>query len=123
MASRCLIGQHRSLHRIADPLVGNYLERSPTQVEAWSTRLDENTPTAEPYGMPILVAQGQEDELVRPATTAEYVEQLCRAGQPVEFRRDPTASHLTVAMRALPDVQRFFGRALADEAPTDTCSR
>lgn len=123
MASRCLIGEHRALHHIADPLVGKYLERSPTEVAAWSTPLDENTPTAAPYDMAVLVAQGQKDELVRPATTAEYVEQLCRAGQAVQFRRDPTASHLTVAMRALPDVQRFFERALEGTAQIDTCSR
>lgn len=121
MASRCLIGQHRALHHIADPLVGKYLERSPTEVDAWSTRLDENTPTARPYGMPVLVAQGEKDGLVRPATTADYVAQLCRSGQPVEFRRDPTASHLTVAVRALPDVQRFFAQALDGERPPDTC--
>jgi alpha-beta hydrolase superfamily lysophospholipase len=123
MASRCLIGEHRALHHIADPLVGKYLERSPTEVDAWSTRLDENTPTAAAYAMPVMVAQGEKDGLVRPATTADYVEQLCRSGQPVEFRRDPTASHLTVAVRALPDVQRFFARALDGERPVDTCPR
>lgn len=123
MASRCLIGEHRALHRIADPLVGKYLERSPTEVAAWSTRLDENTPTPAAYDMPVLIAQGAKDGLVRPATTAGYVEQLCRSGQAVEFRRDPAASHLTVAVRALPDVQRFFERALQGERPSDTCPR
>lgn len=121
MATRCLIGQHVQLHRIADPLGGHYLRRAPTEVPSWAGPLRENTPTAAPYDMAVFVAQGDKDTLVRPATTAGYVEQLCRSGQAVQFRRDPTASHLTVAERALPDVRRFAAAVLDGRRPPDTC--
>jgi hypothetical protein len=71
--------------------------------------------------MAVFVAQGERDTLVRPATTARYVDRLCRSGQPVQFRRDPTASHLTVAERALPDVRRFAAAVLDGRRPPDTC--
>lgn len=123
MAATCLIGEHRQLHRIADPLVGRYLAHSPTDVPSWSSLLDENTPTTEPYDMAVFVAQGGRDDLVRPATTADYVTQLCAHGQPVEFHRLPDASHLTVAMRSVPDVRRFFADALTGVPARDTCAR
>jgi pimeloyl-ACP methyl ester carboxylesterase len=122
MADRCLIGQHRALHRIADPLVGRYLRASPAEVEPWSTLLDQNTPTDEPYDLPVFVAQGGEDDLVKPATTADYVARLCAAGQPVQFHRVAGASHLTIAVRSLPEVREFFATALDGRAPADTCS-
>jgi pimeloyl-ACP methyl ester carboxylesterase len=122
MASLCLIGQHRALHRIADPLVGRYLSASPAEVEPWSTLLEQNTPTDEPYGLPVFVAQGGKDDLVKPATTAEYVARLCAAGQPVQFHRVPGASHLTIAMRSLPEVRAFFAAALDGRTPAETCS-
>ena len=121
MADLCLIGDHRALHRIADPLVGRYLAHSPTDEAPWSTLLEQNTPTALPYDMPVFVAQGGKDHLVRPATTADYVKELCAAGQPVQFHRVPGASHLTIATDSLPDVQQFFSDALDDRRTNDTC--
>jgi pimeloyl-ACP methyl ester carboxylesterase len=121
MAERCLIGQHRALHQIADPLVGRYLRASPAQVEPWSTLLEQNTPTAEPYDLPVFVAQGGADDLVKPATTADYVERLCDAGQPVQFHRVAEASHLTIALRSLPEVREFFAAALDGRRTADTC--
>jgi pimeloyl-ACP methyl ester carboxylesterase len=122
MAERCLIGEHRSLHRIADPLVGRYLRESPADVEPWSELLERNTPTDEPYDLPVFVAQGGDDDLVRPATTASYVARLCAAGQPVQFHRVAGASHLTIALRSMPQVRRFFAAALDGRSPPDTCS-
>jgi acetyl esterase/lipase len=121
MAQRCLIGQHRALHQIADPLVGRYLRASPAQVEPWSALLEQNTPTAEPYDLPVFVAQGGKDDLVKPATTADYVERLCAAGQPVQFHRVTDASHLTIALRSLPQVRAFFAAALDGRRTPDTC--
>jgi alpha-beta hydrolase superfamily lysophospholipase len=121
MASMCLIGQHDALHRIADPLVGRYLARNPATVPSWTSVLDENTPTAQRYGAPVFVAQGQADHLVRPATTARYVADLCAAGQRVWFHRLAGVGHLMVAERSLPQVREFFADALRDGVSRNTC--
>lgn len=122
MAERCLIGQHRSLHLIADPLVGRYVATSPTEVPSWSTLLDRNTPAAQRYDVPMLVAQGGEDHLVRPATTTGFVRQLCRAGQPVDYHWVPRASHLTIAVDSMGEVRDLFRRAVRGEPTPDTCA-
>jgi len=121
MAGMCLFGQHRALHAMAKPLVGHYLAHDPAEVPAWSTLLAQNTPGAAPIGIPILVAQGLDDTLVRPATTAAYVAHLCATGEHVDYRTYTHQVHATIAVAALGAVQSFFGDVLAAKPTISTC--
>jgi pimeloyl-ACP methyl ester carboxylesterase len=123
MANLCLFGQNRALHTIARPLVGHYLSGDPSTTPPWSEWLAENTPGATRIGVPILVAQGLSDTLVRPATTTEYVDRICAAGERVWYRQYGGINHALVAIRAVPLVRQWFRAALADRGePMTTCS-
>jgi len=87
MADKCLFGQNGELHHIASPLIGHFLAIDPATVEPWATLLRENTPLGTPIGVPIFVAQGLADTLVRPQTTTDYVAQLCATGEDVHYVR------------------------------------
>ena len=121
MAELCLFGQHDKLHSIAGPLVGGYLAASPATVAPWSTLLTENTPGATPIGVPMLVAQGDADTLVKPTTTAQYVQHLCSTGEHVDSRTYPGISHALIALRAMPAVLSTFSDALAGRTTPNSC--
>lgn len=121
MAGLCLFGQHDQLHAIAGPLVGQFLKADPSTVAPWSTLLDQNTPGGSPLGVPVLVAQGEADTLVKPTTTQEYVTHLCATGEHVDFRTYPDMTHALIAERARPAVLSTFAAAVAGTPIPDTC--
>jgi alpha-beta hydrolase superfamily lysophospholipase len=122
MVPLCLLTQNKELHAIAGPLVGGFLSANPADVEPWATLLALNTPGGAPVDVPMFVAQGGADTLVKPATTAEYVAHLCATGEHVDSRVYPDMGHGTIAERAIPDVLDMFATVLDGRAPPDTCS-
>jgi alpha-beta hydrolase superfamily lysophospholipase len=121
MAALCLFGQLDTLHAIATPLIGSYWRSDPSTTSPWSTLLTHNTPGAGAIGVPVFVAQGSADELVRPSATVAYVPGRCTAGEDVRYREYAGATHGTVALAAVPDVITFFADALAGHPEPSTC--
>jgi len=62
---------------------------------ALGVRLRENVPTG-PFPMPVLLAQGEADELILPTDQGSYVNRLCAAGESVDFRSYPDRDHLSL---------------------------
>ncbi|MGN6694365.1 MAG: lipase family protein [Aquihabitans sp.] len=125
MMPLCLLGQNRELHAIADPLIGNFVAEDPTKVEPWATFLEDNTPGGEPIDVPVLVAQGLRDDLVKPETTDSLVQHLCDAGDEVQYKTYPRADHGTIAYRTVPLLipwmkARVAGKPVADA--TNACT-
>ena len=56
-----------------------------TGIEPWRTLLASNTPSALPPGIPVFLAQGESDQLVRPEVTRAYMRRLCQAGSRVRM--------------------------------------
>ncbi|MFF1877427.1 lipase family protein [Leifsonia sp. NPDC058230] len=104
MARLCLIGQNKALHAIGEPLVGKFLAADPETTEPWATLLSQNTPGAVPIPVPLFLAQGDTDQLVRPQATAAFVEHERAIGTRVSFLRIPDTGHGLVALRALHDL-------------------
>jgi pimeloyl-ACP methyl ester carboxylesterase len=104
MADLCLIGQNAALHTIAGPLIGGYVAHDPATTEPWSTYLAENTPGATKLDVPLFVAQGQDDQLVRPAITAQFAAHEKALGTDVTYDSIPDTGHGLVALRALPNL-------------------
>ncbi|WP_431280330.1 alpha/beta fold hydrolase [Leifsonia poae] len=104
MAKLCLIGQNKQLHAIGKPLVGDFLKADPETTEPWASLLKQNTPGAVPIPVPVFVAQGETDQLVRPQATAAFVEHERAIGTDVSFLRIPDTGHGLVALRALNDI-------------------
>ncbi len=117
----CSAGDHRALGRIATSLIGAFLAHDPSQTEPWATLLRENTPGAVAIAAPVLVAQGAQDDLVRPEATERYVQHLCSQGVEVDARVYPGQGHSTVAWHAFDDVVEMFSDALDGRPPTSTC--
>ncbi len=53
----------------------------------WSATFSNNSPTQMPQDVPLFVAQGESDTIVKPAVTAAYVARACARGQRVAFDR------------------------------------
>ncbi len=68
-----------------------------SDVEPWRGLLASNTPEALPPSVPVFLAQGMKDTLVRPAVTESYMQRLCKAGSAVQWHPVPNAGHLFVA--------------------------
>lgn len=58
-------------------------------------RLGENTPR-EPIAAPVLIAQGEIDDLVLPSIQKGYVESRCAAGQIIDYRTYDGLDHISL---------------------------
>ncbi|MDR6971996.1 alpha/beta fold hydrolase [Leifsonia shinshuensis] len=104
----CLITQNDALHAVAKPLIGRFVTGDPETTEPWATLLRQNTPGSARLPVPLLVAQGLDDTLVRPESTAAFVDHERQLGTAVTYHEVPGATHATIADRALPAVLGFL---------------
>ena len=123
IAPRCLLTDTAALHRIARPAVGHFYAVDPSTTEPWATILEQNTPGGEPISVPLLVTQGEADRLVLPATTAEFVTRLCRAGEHVTFHRYAHIDHGLVGERTVPLLIDWLADLHAGTPMASTCSK
>jgi acetyl esterase/lipase len=96
IAGRC-VGGLGTLFSVAETYVlpsGGIFSRDPL-AGPLGERLTENTPRG-PFPMPVLLAQGEDDDLVLEKIQAGYFEGLCKAGQPVEYRRIAGRDHISL---------------------------
>jgi acetyl esterase/lipase len=71
-----------------------------TKVEPWRDIMLANTPGPLPARVPLFLAQGTGDTVVRPSVTAGYREQSCRAGVKVTFLELHGVSHGFIGYRS-----------------------
>lgn len=104
MSELCLLGQNTQLHEIATPLIGGFISHPPASTSPWDDLLAANTPQSTALPMPLFVAQGEADTLVRPEITAGYVRTQQAAGTSVTSRTYPGVGHGAVALTAMKDL-------------------
>ncbi len=75
--------------------VNNFSDKEP-----WRSLLARNTPGTLPPDIPIFLAQGMKDNLVRPQVTLDYRAKLCRAGSAVQLHLMPGEGHAFIARRS-----------------------
>ena len=68
-----------------------------SDLEPWRGLLASNTPGTLPPSIPVFLAQGMKDTLVRPAITENYMQGLCKSGSAVQWHPVPEVGHLFVA--------------------------
>ena len=122
IAPKCLLTETKELHRIARPAVGNFYAVDPSTTPPWREILEQNTPGDQPISVPILVTQGDADKLVLPATTANFVARLCRAGEHVTYHTYPHIDHGLVGERSVPLLIPWLRDTLAGRSPATTCT-
>jgi acetyl esterase/lipase len=77
---------------------------NPLDLEPWRSLAARNTPGVLPSDIPVFLSQGEDDKLVRPNVTKDYMRQLCDAGSSVQLVMVPGVGH------------GFIGRDSADRA-------
>ena len=122
MAKLCLFRDNSHLHRIARPLIGDYVANEPTTTEPWQDWLSENTPGAVAIDVPIFVVQGETDTLVVPSTTDTYVEKLCASGEHVYYDKIPKTGHGLVALKSIHKVKAWYADLLAGKPVANNCA-
>jgi pimeloyl-ACP methyl ester carboxylesterase len=122
IAKTCSFPGTKDLQKLAEPLIGHYLAADPDRTPPWKTWLAENVPAANGIGVPILVAQGENDKLVHVATTNAYVRSLCAHHERVAYDTMKDASHALIGFKARPEVRKWFSDLLAGRAVKTTCN-
>src|SRR5580658_8401274 len=80
--------------RTEKPLEQYFLTaKRPADLEPWHSLLAKNTPDTLSPEIPVFVAQGTRDLIVRPKVTQDYVATLCRAGSKVRMVSLPNIGH------------------------------
>lgn len=126
LADECIESIYDLLRRrsTARPLERKFLSVNnlPT-IEPWRSLLAANTPGALPPNIPLFLAQGGADELVRPQVTQDYMKRLCAAGSKVRMVVLPDANHGFIARdSATAAVEWLADRVAGVPAPSD-CGR
>jgi acetyl esterase/lipase len=110
--------------RTARPLAEKFLSVSDFYtVEPWRALMADNSPGLLPPRLPLFLAQGGADELVRPQVTADYEKRQCLAGGKVRMIVLPGANHGFIARdTAASAVEWMTDRFAGSAAPSD-CAR
>jgi pimeloyl-ACP methyl ester carboxylesterase len=72
-------------------------------IDKWSPYFVKNTPGNQRIGVPILVQQGDADEVIPPQTNRSFVQRLQANGEDVTFKTYPEKTHLSVLEPGTPD--------------------
>ena len=99
-------------------LAVTFLSQDPATAPGWSDRLRENAPGDVSTTIPLLIAQGLSDTLVRPDVTTDYVHAQCAAGASIQYTTYPNTGHFAVRTVAAPMVRDWLLARLRGE-PTD----
>ena len=99
-------------------LAVTFLSQDPATAPGWSNHLRENAPGDVATTIPLLVAQGLSDTLVRPEVTSAYVQAQCAAGASIQYSAYPNTGHFAVRTVAAPMVRDWLLARLRGE-PTD----
>jgi pimeloyl-ACP methyl ester carboxylesterase len=119
--ARVLI-RERCFDRLSPDQVGESLFRgNPMASGTWSRLARENTPTGAPHSIPILIQQGDADELIPPATNVALVNGLCLSGAAAELRVYPGARHSSVLGRGLTNAIAWMRQRLTGHEADTRC--
>lgn len=108
--TRALERNFLSVHNLAD-------------VDPWRGLLAENSPGTLSPDIPVFIAQGDTDDLVRPSVTAAYVGALCRRGSKVRYELLPGVGHTFVARDSANDAVAWIAARFANMSPANDCGR
>ncbi len=89
--------------------------------QPWRGLLARNTPGALPGNVPVYIAQGTSDTLVRPQVTRDYATKLCRAGSPVRFDALEGVGHLLAAHDSADSAVAWMEQRFRGEPAASNC--
>jgi acetyl esterase/lipase len=126
LAGECIesIGDILLRRRTSAPLEQRFLSVPDFfNTEPWRSLMAANTPGTLPPQIPLLLAQGSADELVRPQVTQDYMRRQCAAGGKVRMLVLRGANHGVIAHDAAAAVVDWIGDRFAGAATPNDCGR
>jgi acetyl esterase/lipase len=100
-----------------------FLKIDPVSYPPVTKLMQANSPGVLPSGMPVFIAQGTADDLVRPAITRAYISKLCGAGGRVKFYSMPGGGHMWAGRDSADAAvdwigERFRGARVPNDCPS-----
>lgn len=95
---------------------------NPASVEPWHSLLEKNSPGPLPADVPIFLAQGTTDQIIRPDVTKNYMSKLCTAGSKVKMVILPNIGHGRAAQASTEAVIRWTADRFAGAAVPNDCA-
>jgi pimeloyl-ACP methyl ester carboxylesterase len=93
------------------------------KTEPWRSLLEQNSTGPLPPDIPVFLAQGTDDQIIRPEVTRDYMAELCKAGDKVKMVVLPNIGHGRAAQAStIGAVDWTADRFAGAEPPTD-CPR
>jgi pimeloyl-ACP methyl ester carboxylesterase len=126
LATECIEGPFDigTRQRTEQPLEKYFLTtKHPSDFEPWHTLLAKNSPGALPPEIPVFLAQGTDDVIIRPKVTQDYAAALCGAGSKVRILSMPNIGHGRAAQASTQAVLDWTSDRFAGKAAPDDCSR
>lgn len=122
LGATCITADESALLASFGPYLAKpFFSSNPTSSPTWRAKIVANTPSPA-RGVPVYVAQGLEDDVVLPSTTAQLQTSWCEQGSKVEIAWFPTATHFTVPSQAAPSAVGWLGDRFAGRPASSTCS-
>lgn len=100
-----------------------FLGYDPDTRQPWQGLLAGNTPSGSPIGVPILIAQGEADSLVRPNVTTDFVRGLCRSGKSVSYISLPQVDHGMIAEKSAAAAVSWMDSRFKGAHPASNCGK
>jgi pimeloyl-ACP methyl ester carboxylesterase len=110
------------LAQFASLLAQPFFMVDPITLPDWRAAFETNTPTPRAK-VPVFIGQGQLDDVVLPATTAQLEQQWCARGSAITVDWYPTATHFSIPTVSAPDAMTWIGQRFADQAAGNTCTQ
>jgi alpha-beta hydrolase superfamily lysophospholipase len=126
IAARC-VGEWGTLLSVLETalLPGDGIFAQDPTDGALGYRLLQNSPYG-PIAAPVMIAQGQADDLVLPDVQARFVASRCAAGQPIDYRIYPGRDHVSVVAADSPliaDLVDWTRDRFAGQPASTNCGR
>ena len=126
LARECIEGPFDLLERqrTGKPLEQHFLTgEGPAKIEPWRSLLQKNTPGILQPDIPIFLAQGANDQIVRPDITQEYMSKLCAAGSKVKMITLPDIGHARAAQASAIAAADWMTERFAAKTAPDDCAK
>jgi acetyl esterase/lipase len=126
LAYECIEGPFDLIarQRTERPLEQHFLTvAEPADVAPWHELLERNTAGVLPPDIPVFLAQGTNDQIIRPEVTQDYMSKLCKAGSQVKMMILPNVGHGRAAQESTIAAADWMTDRFAGEEPPDDCGK
>jgi acetyl esterase/lipase len=126
LATECIEGPFdiKTRQRTEQPLEQYFLTtKHPSDIEPWHTLLAQNSPGPLPPEIPVFLAQGTDDVIIRPKVTQDYAARLCAAGSKVRFLSMPNIGHGRAAQASTEAMLDWTSGRFAGKTVPNDCFR